>query len=429
MCNGTLNSGADTVFLRVYSDEKPYQVAESKVGADRRFHISVRLKPGLIRYRTEYGTRSNGRELILETATNLVCGDAYIIQGQSNAVATDWGKDDPTFHSEWIRTFGSMSGSLDEHTRWGEAVHRGHGTEAFQIGYWGMELGRRLLENHRIPICILNGAVGGTRIDQHQRDERAPLNPATIYGRLLGRVRQARLTHGIRGILWHQGENDQGADGPTGGFGWETYHQYFIDLAGSWKQDYPNLQHYYLFQIWPKSCAMGIDGSDNALREVQRTLPAAFSRMSIMSTLGIEPPGGCHFPAAGYAEFARLICPLVERDTYGVSFPKPITPPNPLRAEFTTPLQTEIRLVFDQPVVWTDQLAGQFLPDGKPGTVASGTGTGAVILLKLAAPSQARTLTYLDSKSWSQAQLLRGGNGIAALSFCGVPIQPARSGQ
>ena len=40
----------------------------------------------------------------------------------------------------------------------------------------------------------------------------------SIYGRLLWRVREAKLTHGIHGILWHQGENDQGADGPTGGF-------------------------------------------------------------------------------------------------------------------------------------------------------------------------------------------------------------------
>ncbi|WP_145234705.1 hypothetical protein [Urbifossiella limnaea] len=35
-----------------------------------------------------------------------------------------------------------------------------------------------------------------------------------------------------------------------------------------------------------------------------------------MSTLGIDPPGGCHFPAAGYAEFACLVAPLVERDFY-----------------------------------------------------------------------------------------------------------------
>ncbi len=94
----------------------------------------------------------------------------------------------------------------------------------------------------------------------------------------------------------------------------------------AWKQDYPNVQHYYMLQIWPKACGMGFDGSDSRLREVQRTLPTAFSRMSIMSTLGIDPPGGCHYPAAGYSEIARPICPLVEHDNCGKSFSNSITP-------------------------------------------------------------------------------------------------------
>ena len=34
-------------------------------------------------------------------AGNIVCGDAYIIQGQSNAVAYDFGKEDPAFRSDW----------------------------------------------------------------------------------------------------------------------------------------------------------------------------------------------------------------------------------------------------------------------------------------------------------------------------------------
>ena len=87
-----------------------------------------------------------------------------------------------------------------------------------QVGYWGVELARRLVENHQVPVCIINGAVGGARIDQHQRNAADPEDMTTIYGRLLWRVRRARLTH-VRAVLWHQGENDQGADGPTGGYG------------------------------------------------------------------------------------------------------------------------------------------------------------------------------------------------------------------
>ena len=35
-------------------------------------------------------------------------------------------------------------------------------------------------------------------------------------------------------------------------------------------------------------------------------------------------------------------------------------------------------------------------------------------------------ITYLDSASWSPENLLYGKNGIAALTFCDVPIEPAK---
>jgi hypothetical protein len=235
-------------------------------------------------------------------------------------------------------------------------------------------------------------------------------------------VQQAKLTHGIRAVLWHQGENDQGADGPTGGYGWETYQQYFIEMAAGWKEDYPNIQHYYVFQIWPRACAMGINGSDNRLREVQRTLPTLFSNLSVMSTLGIKPPGGCHFPPEGYAEFARLICPLVERDHYGKTPTTSITPPNLKRVYFSTETRDEIVMEFDQPVKFDKGLVSQFYLDGKKDLIASGSLDGATVKLKLRLPSNARNLTYLDSSAWSPDHLLRGENGIAALTFCEVPI-------
>ena len=418
--NGTLDRTADAVFLRVYAEEKLYRSETRRPGADRSYAFSVKLKPGLTRYKVEFGARIDGREMVLHTVTNMVCGDAYLINGQSNAVATDWGPGDFSETNEWIRSYGSMGGNPGS-AAWGNAVRRAP-EDRLTVGYWAFDLARRLVESQRIPICIINGAVGGTRIDQHQRNADNPEDPATIYGRLLWRVKQAKLTHGIRGVLWHQGENDQGADGPTGGFGWETYRQYFIDLAAAWKQDFPNIQHYYVFQIWPKSCSMGFDGSDNRLREVQRNLPTAFSNLSIMSTLGIDPPGGCHYPAAGYAEFARLICPLVERDNYGKVFNTPITPPNLKWAYYTSGKKDEIAMEFDQPMKWDNALASQFYLDGEKGRVASGSTSGNVVALKLASASSATKLTYLDSKSWSQSSLLRGENGLAALTFCEVRL-------
>ncbi|GDX40716.1 hypothetical protein LBMAG21_10080 [Armatimonadota bacterium] len=418
---------ADAVFLRLYAGDELVKTVNQRLARNRGYALTVKLKPGLIRYRVEFGAKSGGHEVTLRTLKSIVCGDVFLIDGQSNAEATAWGDEAYTFTSDWIRSYGSTEGG-GEGARlklWGNATACSEGGR-LQIGYWGMELARRLVESQGVPICILNGAVGGTRIDQHQRSPKTPDDVSTIYGRLLWRVQQARLTHGVRGVLWHQGENDQGADGPTGGYGWETYRQYFVEMSSAWKQDYPNIQRYYLFQIWPKSCSMGINGSDNRLREVQRTLPSLYSRMSVMSTLGVKPPGGCHFPPAGYAEIARLICGLVERDSYGKVAPASVSPPNLKRAYYTNEKRDKITLEFDQPVVWANALASQFYLDDVSGRVSGGVANGATITITLSAPVNAKTITYLDSKAWNENSLLYGLNGIAALTFCEVSIRAGK---
>lgn len=425
--NGTLAETADEVFLKVLADGMPYHSATAKPAADGSYRFAVKLRPGLIRYEAELGSSVGGVQRLLHSAKNLVCGDVFLVNGQSNAVATDWGSEEFPETSEWIRSFGSMGGGPPG-VRWGNAIRRTPG-DHLAIGYWAFDLAKHLVATQKVPICIINGAVGGSRIDQHQRSTTNPADSKTIYGRLLGRVREARLTHGVRGVFWHQGENDQGADGPTGGFGWESYRQFFIELAAAWQQDFPNLQHLHVFQIWPKACSMGIAGSDDRLREVQRQLPSAFSKLSILSTLGIEPGGGCHYPAAGYAAMARLVAPLVERDHYGKPFDAPVTAPNLISARFAGVERDEILLEFDQPVRWQDSLGQAFSLDGERAEIAAGRSSGGLVALQLKAPSPAGTISYINGASWDPMNLLRGENGIAALSFCEVPLELQEPGR
>lgn len=421
--NGTLSEAGDAVFLTVLAGDQVFKRETAKLGADRTYAFAVKLKPGLITYRVAFGTTSGGTDKTLRTVTNLVCGDAYLIDGQSNAVATDWGKGDFPETSDWIRSFGATGGD-PKSARWGNAIRKAKG-DRLAIGYWGFDVAKHLVDTQKLPICIINGAVGGTRIDQHQRSHTDPQDLSTIYGRLLWRTAEARLTHGIRGVFWHQGENDQGSDGPTGGYGWQTYRQLFLTMSAAWKQDYPNIQHHYIFQIWPFACSMGRDGSDSRLREVQRRLPSAFSHMSIMSTLGIDPPGGCHYPPEGYAQIARLIAPLVEQHNYGQTPTVSITPPDLKRVTYANEKKDALVLEFDQPVAWDDALVGQFSLDGLKGRITSGTVSGNVVTLKLNAGPIAQTISYIDGRSWSQKTLLRGVNGIAALTFWEVPIASA----
>jgi hypothetical protein len=443
--NGTLDERADAVYLNVYADDKSFKSERQPPAADKSYAFAVKLKPGLVKYRVEFGVVTAGREKLLHAAGNLVCGDAYLIDGQSNALATDTGEESPRDTSEWIRSYGGLSGRGDAtdwvRDRFAEARRAGlarpnlwcypvwkanRPEHKAELGWWGMELAKRLVASQKVPIFIINGAVGGTRIDEHQPTRANHADLKTIYGRMLWRVEQARLTHGIRAAVWHQGESDQGSDGPDGGYGWETYQRYFLDMSAAWKQDFPNIGHYYGFQIWPNSCGMG-NGHGDMLREVQRTLPRHYSNMDILPTLGIRPPGPCHYPLVGWTEFARLVQPLIERDFYGKTPAASITAANLTRARYTGTAKDAITLEFDQPVAWNDARAGQFYLDGAAGEVASGSVSGRVLTLRLKAASSAKTITYVHEMNWSQDELLIGANGIAALTFCDVPLESAKS--
>ena len=427
---GTLKEPADSVFLRLYVGKKLIDAQSQKIGADKKYALSTSMKAGLIAYRTEFGIKRGGSETVLEKASDLVCGDVFVIQGQSNAEAwTDQRVIHP-YRSPWLRSFGTPSTNKDRARDpvWGNALsfNGGPNHHHYQIGYWGVELGKTLIETHKIPICIINGAQGGTRIDQHQRNEADPTDVTTIYGRLLWRLQQAKLTHGVRAVLWHQGENDQGESGATGTFGWVNYEDYFIRMSAAWKQDYPNIKHYYIHQIWPGACgSRSVEG--DRLRERQRLLPKQFSNMSVLSTLGIRPGGGCHYLAEGYAAIARQLFPLVNQYNYGVEPKTSITPPNIRSVSYVSDRKDEIKLVFDQDLKWDEEIIERFYLDYDSAKLTAASGAGKIITLKLAGPSAAKSLSYVRGGKWKQEQdIIWGANDIAALTFCEVPIRSSR---
>ncbi len=439
--NGTQEQATDSVFLKLYADGKLVKAETQRLAADKSYAFAVKLKAGMIRYKVEFGSKVAFTEKVEKTVSNLICGDAYIIEGQSNAEAcgpNNGPSEDPvTPINDWIRSYGNyMSGSTD--CGWGNAV-RMHiwGTRIcgqHSIGAWGMVLATNLVNLYKIPVCFINGARGGTPIFLHQVNPGNRFdvsgeifkNPYKIYGSLLTRVAAAKLTHGIRGVIWYQGENDSATGAPTGEWNYKSYQQYFIDMTAAWKTDYPNIRNYYVFQVWPLPCAMG--PKDDNIREVQRSLARVFSNLRVMSTIGAASPhagrGTCHFDLDGYALFAKYMSPLLELDNYGLVPPKAVTAPDLRSAVFTTLAKDEIALDFGQPMAWVDEAKKNFYLDGVPAPIDSGSASGNIITIKLSKATSAKEITYLKGKDWDgkPTNLIFGANGIAALTFCEVPV-------
>jgi len=443
--NGTISCSVDTVFLKLYADDKLIKTENQKIAADKAYAFAMKLKPGLIRYKVEFGTKTGGNETVLRTVTNLICGDAYIIDGQSNAEAcgpNNGPNEDPvTPLNDWVRSYGNyLNGTTNG--GWGPAVRMHiwgrHNCGQHSIGAWGIVLATNLVAKYQMPICMINGAIGGTPIWQHQVNPTNRFdtsgefyrNPYKIYGSLLTRVTGARLTHGIRGAFWFQGENDSGAGAPTGDWNYKSYQQYFIDMASAWKTDYPNIRHYYVYQVWPAPCNMG--PKDDGIREAQRTLSRLFSNLRVMSLIGAAGPhagrGSCHFELEVYAWFAHFMSPLVEMDNYGLSPRQEVTAPDLKRAWFTSAAKDEITLDFGQPVVWKDEVKKDIYLDDVAAPISAGSVSGNVLTLKLLAPSSAKVIGHISGHHWDgkPGSIIFGANGIAALTFCDVPIEDKR---
>ncbi len=357
---------------------------------------------------------------------SVVSGDVFIINGQSNAFAglpTNYG-------GEWVRSFGTirpLNYRCFIDTTWGIAISGPGDLHAF-VGSWGLVVGQRMSEFLDMPVAIINGAVGGTRIEQHQRDDNLPWNLDTIYGRLLYRMGKAGVREHVRSIFWHQGESDTWPPDP------ESYKARWDALYQDWHEDYPALEQIYFFQLRPS--LMGDEQED--LREIQRQLPFSYDNLHIMTTAGIDGYDGLHYAVEGYEAIGELIWPLAARDLYGHQLGPHETPPDLVAARYVTPNRDRIAVQFTQAVNWPADSLGQamrkyfFLDEGW-GMVNWGTvyeEDDHVIILDLDGPQMATKLSYTPEQSNHNGGIyygpwVRNPNGIAALLFHDVPIEPA----
>ena len=412
--------GSNSVSAELYKNDSLWKSCITSLaytGSSADFSMNFQLYSEL----AEYKFRIHIDDSLVTERDSITCGDIYLLNGQSNTRATDF-QGLATFQSEWIRSYSTSGSAVSVDSLWGLAQGHIDHTHA-AVGVWGLLLGKRLVETYGIPVCILNGAVGGTTIAAHLRNESNRLDVSTIYGRLLYRASKAGIEQNVKAIIWHQGENNTDAT-------YAAYAASFHTLYDAWKEDYLNLKKMYVFQIRP---GCGFDFQNN-LREIQRTLPESYDDIEIMSTNGIVNHDGCHYGCSGYDQMAEWIFGLVAHDFYNSTDTIGIRPPNIQRAYYTTGTYDRIALEFDQPIVWPSNYLGNAMKnymyiDGAYGAVDSGyVQDSTTVILNLSASSNGQRITYLPNWYYNgtatvfEGPWIRNPRGIGALSFFDFPI-------
>jgi hypothetical protein len=299
------------------------------------FSFDINITAELAKYRIKIYTVYNGSEELVKDIDDIVAGDVFVIQGQSNAAAVKYNGSASGYQSDYIRVYsgGNISSSgLLSNDSWYYGQGDGDENSSGNTGQWGLVLAKKLVDELNIPIAIFNGAHGGQPISFFQAPTDYSSSTNSNYGRLYYRLIKNGLKNAVRGILWSQGE----AHSFTNGLSTNQYKEAFINLKNSWEADFINLSNIYIFQTRDCNCGTSSNGRLQ-IKEAQRLLAQENEDIFIMPTAGVTSHSDyCHFPFEnGYESFANRIYKPLTRDLYQYTYSEEIDPPMIVSATFT----------------------------------------------------------------------------------------------
>lgn len=422
-------AGWDSLVVDLAKDEVPWRrqsLPLSYANGIAPFALSSRIHASLSEYRFTVSLRKQGgADSVIALRDSIVCGDALLIGGQSNSIFGHAGQG--AGPNQFCRTFGLNFSRSQRDTLWGIASGVGNGGGP-NVGAWGMRMARLYTQQTGVPVCIINGGVGGTTIEQHQRNDAAPLTLSSIYGSMLYRVQKSGLARNVRAMFWYQGESNTITN----------YAANFRALRQDWLEDYPNLKKLYVVQIRP-GCAAG---PHSELRELQRTLPDSFPDVVGYSPMGVPGHDGCHYVAAGYDTIGVQLFRLLGRDFLGQTDTVDIGSPNIRDAFFTTAEQNQVAIVFSNAkhgLILTPDVtiggtirtfADAFFLNDSVRAVRSARAVGDTVFLELDGRYPMARLSYIPSQNYAVAPAVYEGpwivnsRGVGAFSFHRYLIRP-----
>lgn len=380
------------------------------------FEIDAPIPSQLTAFEVRLSLVSGAESQLFQTVSDLVAGDIYVVQGQSNAVSAQYAGNANENQGPFIRTYGANTEdpTLTANDVLWRTADGNLGGGAGAIGQWPLRMAAQLSARFETPIGLINGARGGVPIGYFQRNDTDPTDLLTNYGRLLVRLRASRLDSSIRAFLFYQGESD--------GANFQAHHDGFIALKDDWTADFPGFERIYVTQV-----RAGCGGDLIRTQDVQRLFADEFPEITVMSTTGLNGHDGCHYSYDnGYRELGDRYAGLLARDLYGEVPEADVQPPNPESARYAAG-GTQIIVTMRNPdsaLTADEGVAASFrFEGGAPATISSVTVEPGRLILGVAGdPSAATGLSYLGAIQ--TAPWILNENGIGLLTFYGLPIEP-----
>lgn len=315
------------------------------------YSFTVQIPAERSNYRFALYGATRWSENHIRTANNVVAGDAYIIQGQSNAVANLRGSgassnnaDDPSNspNRNFVRVYGNGSTSMGYTKGWFTARGNVWYDVDGHAGQWGVRMGSNLVGSTNVPVAIFNGGMPGEPLNYFQRNDGNPSSTNSNYGRLLQRIQEAGLRNNIRALFWYQGESDNQGMLSSVQLTTQQYKTGFTSLQQDWKSDFPGLDKFYIVQI-RHGCNIATPDNTLKVQEAQRQLDKESSEILTISsnnTSHLWENNGlefCHYNFIdGYRNIGDWLSRLVLRDLFQQSFSPAIEAPEPESASFTS---------------------------------------------------------------------------------------------
>ena len=422
-------AGYDSMVIITYKNNIQWKRDASKLNyssGNAPFSVKSKIHAELSEYKFYLFAKNNSAADSVIVRDSIVCGDVYLINGQSNSHPIN---SQANYRDQYCRSFGkntNYSAYNPADTLWGLA--RGDDAVNFHTGVWGIKLQQYIKENYNIPVCIINGGSGGSFIEYNLRNNSNHTDLNTTYGRLLYRAIKAGVQNNIKAMMWYQGESNMDTS-------WNSYKNNFTLLRNAWLENFPGMQKIYIFQV-RMGCVNASRIYQSHLREVHRKLKEFFPEVQLMSTVGVQGHDGCHYSLAGYNEHALNIFRLISRDFYYNIDTLNIEPPNIKSAAYTSELRNRIRLIFSGNcnLVWPNDTLGASLKNYFYFDTANYTSVLSyeinkdTLFLNLNNSIYASNISYLPNMYYNGTTTLYKGpwlkntKGVPALSFYKFPL-------